>query len=394
MSGKPELLMFSQNLLGGGTSFHKNMLNCFPSDFFDIKCIYFNPINWNGAKALDINLGPNDIIFPYGNDTIRETARKLSKLISNKEGSIVSNLETELISLDLHRKLQKTVFFICHDDGFLPLAIKYQSIIDVFISHNASVHEELLRTVGKKNKSVFFIQHGVRIPEVRKVHNNNEKLKIVFLARHYVFKGIYDLPVIDELLKKAGTRVEWTVLGDGPERNSIMEKVNGLGNFHFDIPQTSEDVIEILKDQDVFILPSRSDGLPVALLESMSVGCVPVIANFSEGIKKVVTNDIGFVIPVGDNEQFAGKIALLSGDRKLLQSLSSRCIEKVKEEFDIEKQALEYYNLYKRYKELKKRRRFGVSDVKRQLKYYGSVNKLARFYKSVKAKIIPRSKTI
>jgi len=40
MQNKPELIVFSQNLLGGGASFHRNMLSHFPKDFFDIKCIY------------------------------------------------------------------------------------------------------------------------------------------------------------------------------------------------------------------------------------------------------------------------------------------------------------------------------------------------------------------
>jgi glycosyltransferase involved in cell wall biosynthesis len=384
MASKPELIMFSQNLLGGGTSFQRNMLTCFPTDFFDIKCIYFDPLNWNGAKALDITLNANDTVFSYGNDPIKTTAKNLSKLISNTEGSIVSNLETELISLDLYKRSKKTIFFVCHDDGFIPLAIKYKSIIDVYISHNISVHQELLKLLSNENKDIYFIQHGVNIPEIKKTHNTGSKLKIVFLARHYIFKGIYDLPVINELLEKKGINVEWTILGDGPERNGIIKKVEHLPNFHFNIPQTSADVIAILKDQDVFILPSRADGLPVALLESMSVGCVPVIANFSEGIKKVVTEDIGFVVPVGENETFAEKIALLSQDRTRLTVLSENCIEKVKREFDIKEQALKYYNLYKKYKELKKRRKIRFSDLSRKMRYYSFINKLEHFLKSGK----------
>jgi glycosyltransferase involved in cell wall biosynthesis len=388
MSQRPDLIVFSQNLLGGGASFHRNMLANFPRDFFEIKCIYLNPTHWHGTKALEVELNPNDAIFSYGEEPARIVGKKLSKLIPATEGVIVANLETELISLDLYRKPQKTVFFICHDDGFIPLAVKYQSIIDVYITHNIAIYHELRRLIGKRQSDIHFIQHGVQIPDYNKVINTDKTLKIVFLARHHAFKGIYDLPVINQILVDRGVSVDWMILGDGPERNDLIKKVEGLPNFQFYVPKTSAEVVEILKEQDVFILPSRSDGLPVALLESMSVGCVPVIANFSDGIKKVVTDQIGFVVPVGDNYAFADKIMDLSGNRSLLKTLSVNCAEKVKDEFDIKKQAMEYYNLYKNYKTLKRKQILGLKDLHRLAGYNRYYNRAIHMLKRVKTKLV------
>jgi glycosyltransferase involved in cell wall biosynthesis len=387
MEKKPELLIFSQYLLGGGTSFHRNMMAHFPDDFFDIRCIYLNPTNWDGAKALEIQIRPNDILFPYGGESTVTIAKNLSKFISSEEGVVIANLETELICLDIFRKPKKTVFFVCHDDGFIPLAVKYESIIDTFIAHNIAVYHELQRLLKDRKSDIFFIQHGVQIPSVNKVVNTEKKLKIVFLARHHAFKGIYDLPVINELLVQMGVDVEWMILGDGPERNNLIKSVERFSNFQFQIPQTTSELLEVLKGQDVFILPSRSDGLPVALLESMSVGCVPLLANFSEGIKRVVTEQIGFVVPVGDNVQFAEKIKLLSEDRVLLKMLSANCIDKVKREFDISKQALEYFNLYKKYKQFSKRHKVGLKDMQRVAGYYSTYNKIVHILNRARKKI-------
>jgi len=388
---KPELVVISQNLLGGGTSFNRNMLAHFPTDVFRIRCIYLNLVNWNGAKAQDIRLNPDDVSFTYGNEPVTVTAAKLAQVIGDTEGAVVSNLETELISLDLHPNRNKTVYFICHDDGFLPLAIKYQSLIDVFIAHNITVYNDLLASVGKRNKDIFFIQHGVKIPSYQRLFSRDKNLRLVFLARHYTYKGIYDLPVIDQLLRQKGIQADWTILGDGPERASFMEKVEGLSNFRFYIPPTAEEVLEILKEQDVFILPSRMDGLPVALLESMSVGCVPVIGNFSEGIKKVVSSDIGFVLPAGENELFAEKIALLAENRQLLEDLSANSVRKIKEEFDIEKQAMEYFKLYSKYRQFKKNRAPRLADLTRKLGYNENYNKLKHVIKTFRIKLFPKT---
>jgi glycosyltransferase involved in cell wall biosynthesis len=383
MAGKPELIICSQYLLGGGTSFHRNMLANFPKDFFDIKCIYLNPTNWTGARPLDIELNPNDVILSFGDEPQRVTAKEISKLIPNTEGVIIVDIEQELISLDLFRKPKKTVFFVCHDDGFIDDAVKYESIIDVFISHNIAVYDELKKLLKRRLKDVYFIQHGVKIPFFKREHQENGRLKIVFLARHYTFKGIYDLPIINEILVSKGICVNWTILGDGPERNNLIEVVKHLANFEFATPKSSDDILNILQLQDVFILPSRKDGLPVALLESMSVGCVPLIANFSEGMRRVVTEEIGFIVPVGDNDSFAEKIVLLSENRQLLTQLSSNCIEKIKKEFDIKKQALMYFDLYKKYKQFSREHKIGLMDFRRILSSYSSYNRImiiSRFF--------------
>ena len=133
------------------------------------------------------------------------------------------------------------------------------------------------------------------------------------------------------------------------------------------------------------------DGLPVSLLESMSVGCVPILANFSEGIRKVVSEDIGFVFPVGENILFAGAIALLSRDRNLLQRLSQNCIEKVKHEFDIRKQALLYYELYTNYRKYRKRHKIGLKDLGRLASYFDSYNKIKHFIRMAKSRLTHRT---
>ena len=74
---------------------------------------------------------------------------------------------------------------------------------------------------------------------------------------------------------------------------SLLPKLDNLSNFRFAKPETNNEVLEALKQCDLFILPSRKDGLPVALLEAMSVGCVPLVSAFSEGIREVVTPGIG-----------------------------------------------------------------------------------------------------
>ena len=145
-------------------------------------------------------------------------------------------------------------------------------------------------------------------------------------------------------------------MGDGEERENFIETVKNRNNFTFQIPKNTDEIIEILKKQDIYILPSSHDGLPVSMLEAMSVGCVPIIYNFSEGIKKVVTPEIGAVLELNNFLGISEFIQKLHLDRSLLSQMSLNGIKKVKFEFDIRKQANEYFKLYKNFEKLKSRK--------------------------------------
>lgn len=373
---KPELIVISQNLMGGGSSFHKNMIENRPDDFFDIKCIYLNPLHWNATRLENLELKKNDIIFSFGNEPINDIASRLNEHISNNEGALVTNLPEELYVLDFYPKTNKTIFFICHDKGFLYLIQKYDYLIDVFIAHNHEVFQEIQKLLPNRTKDIFFIQHGVSVQSFEKKKNDVNNLNLVFLARHVKTKGIYDLPKVNEELVKKGITVNWTILGDGEEKENFVKSVKHLPNFSFKTPKESSEVVEILKNQDIYVLPSSLDGLPVSLLESMSVGVVPIVYNFSEGIKRVITEDIGYVEELKDYHSIAERIVMLHENRDLLRSFSLNCSRKIEEEFNIKIQASLYFDLYKNYKVLKKKKKFSLKRI--QNKY--DKNKGVKFF--------------
>ena len=387
MKSKPELIVFSQNLMGGGSSFHRNMLTNKPDDFFDIKCIYLDPLHWAAKRLDDVKFEKNDVVFEFKEEPYNEIAKRLNEHISNRQGAIVANLPQELITLSYFPKPNKTVYFICHDKGFLPLTKQFDEVIDVFIAHNFEVYNDIKTLLPHRIKDIHFIQHGVKIQHVIRKINDSKNLNLVFLARHVKSKGIYDLPKINQFLVDKNINVNWTILGDGEEREKFMKQMSSVPNFSFKIPKTTDEVITVLKDQDIYILPSSHDGLPVSLLEAMSVGCVPIVYNFSEGIKNVITNDIGFVVDLDDVKAIADKIELLNNERNLLFKWSKNGVEKVEKEFNIKNQAKVYFDLYKNYKINKKKIKWTFSGFKKRFLNYKVVNVLLKPLRMLKSRL-------
>jgi len=363
---KTLLVAFSQYKLGGVQNFYYNLLSHAPGGKYTIKWI-FEKVNDKDPKLQGPYGIGEEIVFDVESDspeTTYEMARRLGKLIPKEKGIILANFWHDLVTLHLYRRPLATVFFVCHDEGYVPMAADFEFLIDVFIAHNYQFYEEMVKALPHRKEDVYFIPYGVRVPDFYRIHNPSQPLNIVIAARLQVSKGINDLPVVDELIKKQGVLVNWTIIGQGPEKQQLEDRLLPRGNFRFFSPARNEEVLALMQQQDVFILPSRLDGLPVAMLEAMSVGCVPVISRFNKGIEKVVTSDIGFVLPVEDLQQFADSIIKLDRDRDDLRVRSRRARAAVVEHYNIGKQSRKYFDLFENFGQLKK-------PVRKKFRRYG-----------------------
>jgi glycosyltransferase involved in cell wall biosynthesis len=381
MVKKPELIIFSNYIITGIGSFYRNMLENEASNSFEKILIQISYDAWPDAKMTKPLGLCKEIIFEIKeeeHETMYDMARRLEKLISNEDGLLVTNFETELFTLNVYPKDNKTICFICHDDRHFEIAKRFEFLIDIFISHNPVYADWFREQFPARAKDVFYIPYGIRLLPVQRKENRDRPLNIVWLARLVEHKGIKHIPLIDQLLKKSGVTVNWTIIGDGPEKESAIKSVEGRDNFSFHTPPDYKAVVELLEKQDLYILPSRLDGLPVALIEAMSVGCVPVISEFNPGMKKIITEDMGFVLPVGNTEKFADTIIAVNSNRDLLEKKSRTAREKIYKHYDVNKQAAEYFTLFERYKEFRRKKQSKKLLYPKQLLVHTLIPKFLR----------------
>ncbi len=111
--------------------------------------------------------------------------------------------------------------------------------------------------------------------------------------------------------------LEYNIVGDGEDRNKCQDLISQLGlkgNVNLLGPKSQEQIIDIIHDSHVFILPSITsddgdmEGTPVSIMEAMASE-MPVISTFHSGIPEVIQNDIsGFLVPEKNTELLADKI--------------------------------------------------------------------------------------
>jgi glycosyltransferase involved in cell wall biosynthesis len=184
---------------------------------------------------------------------------------------------------------------------------------------------------------LHIIPYGIPLPTLREMSPRpaGAPLRLLYAGRLIRYqKRALDLPCILESLAARGVAVELTVAGSGPdEREFLNASVQFLvnGQMRFVGSLANHHVGTLLSRSDVFVLPSAFEGLPVALLEAVAHGVVPVAAHCRSGVDELIKHgENGFLVPVGDTEGFAERITQLAGSpeqRTRMSQAARRTIE-------------------------------------------------------------------
>ena len=142
--------------------------------------------------------------------------------------------------------------------------------------------------------------------------------------------------------------VELQILGDGPQRRTIEAQIEQLGLEDIvELVGAVDDVPERLAAADIFVLSSRSEGLPISVLEAMAAG-LPVVATDVGGIHEMISDDGAQLVgPPGDPRALANSIACLIDDPALRDHLGTSNRGRVEDRFSLPRWHEEHLALYK-----------------------------------------------
>jgi colanic acid/amylovoran biosynthesis glycosyltransferase len=298
--------------------------------------LFYETVACMSRKPYDIlhcHFGPNGLRGLM----LREVGALQGRLITSFHGYDVSSYVRRAGARRYHRLFQKGDLFLAVSDNIERRLIELGCAADRILVHRLGVDLHKFDTASRR-------------------HRSNDLINIVTIARLVQKKGIeYGIRAIARLVE-AGLRVNYTIVGDGPLRDSLQNliRVAGLNTVvQLAGPKRRPEIADLLAKTDILLAPSVTadngdqEGSPVVLMEALAAG-IPVVSTQHSGIPEVVEDGVtGFLVPERDVVRLADRLQYLIEHPHARYRMGQAGRAVVKREFDIEKsndRLLEIYN--------------------------------------------------
>lgn len=176
----------------------------------------------------------------------------------------------------------------------------------------------------------------------------NKNLLVCTIASLLPHKGIkYLISAIYEVKKKI-PNIDLLIIGSGPQRKELEEQAEKLKiSQNVKFLGVREDIVEILKIIDLFVLPSFSEPFGLVILEAMACG-KPVIGTHIGGIPDIIEDGkTGFLVSPGDEKAQVEAIIELLTNSQRAKKMGQEGRRRVEKYFTSEAMVEKTANLYK-----------------------------------------------
>jgi len=219
-----------------------------------------------------------------------------------------------------------------------------------FVALNKKIVQELT-TAGVQRQNVIELPNGVETDAVaaKSDYTLHNPARIVFIGRLHHQKGL-------DILLKAFQQVylnypdrdlRLELLGDGPLKEHLLDLAGRLGidsqvTFH----GKTDHVDEHLQDADVFVLPSRAEGLSNALLEAMAYGLPVLVSDIPGNLDVIEHGKNGLLFAVDDPSALTKYLVSLLDKPDLRERLGRQARQTVENHYSLNTVAGRYIALY------------------------------------------------
>jgi len=177
---------------------------------------------------------------------------------------------------------------------------------------NSSAAAQQLMYEGVRRTQIEVIPNGVQ-PDRYPERVTRDRVRTIITVANLRREKAHEI-LIDAAarLRARHPELRFLIVGDGPRRRELEALVESLG-LRSSVTFTGhrEDVAALLAEADLFVLPSRSEAFPNAVIEAMAAG-VPVVASAVGGLLDLIEpHRTGTLVPPDDPATLAGAIDAL-----------------------------------------------------------------------------------
>jgi glycosyltransferase involved in cell wall biosynthesis len=213
----------------------------------------------------------------------------------------------------------------------------------IYVSQD--VYQQQIASGQSPSETAVVIPNGIDLRPFRDIDRGDARLHfslspgtkvITFVGRLDVQKGVDILVEAIAALKVPGLDFKLWLVGEGILHPELMNQVQGLGltgevmfwGYQDDIPL-------FLKASDIFVLPSRFEGMSIALLNGMAAGLPSVVARVGDNPVLVTDGMHGLVVTPGDVGELSNALLTLMTDQALCRRMAEAAQKQVQPYTDV-----------------------------------------------------------
>lgn len=321
------LNLFSDCNTGGIEILYKNIMK--NRDIDNRICCMFG----EGEIYNEIKKYSNDKIFSFKkfNKNLNKIVNAIVEYTKKKKIDIIvvhhGGAKCNYIYLELKKRLKNVKFVryfhssydkysFGNDESFVKRKIakyimkKTIASSDLLIFISDAVRKSFLGEFRINEEKSIVIYNGIGNEFYSKNEDKKIENKIAFVGRLTKVKGVNILIDAFNIVKQKGIDSTLTIVGDGEEKNELIEKVSnyGLGNNVIFTGRQSN-IIQYLDNADIFVYPSIcEEGFGISVVEAMARGCIPITFN-KGGLPEIIKNEKnGFIVNDVTAESLADEI--------------------------------------------------------------------------------------
>ena len=207
------------------------------------------------------------------------------------------------------------------------------ALLDRFVTGPESMVDYYVRHYGVPRRKLSLLYNDVdlsRFAPMSRRRRAGGPIRILSVHRFSPAKQTpFYLPDLIETLNGIATAERPVVLelvGDGPERADVKKAVEVAGpHLRVELPGAIPNarITDHYRKADIFIMPSRREGMPRVLIEAMAMGLPFVTTDAGGSADLIDPRHMGFVVSRDDPKAFANAVAILIGRRELWPILSA-----------------------------------------------------------------------
>ncbi|MCT4587334.1 MAG: glycosyltransferase family 4 protein [Carboxylicivirga sp.] len=217
------------------------------------------------------------------------------------------------------------------------------------INHSVSVSKLINSYILDINKNGIHQVIPCGTPQVRyQTQLCNDKLKVIYAGRIEVEqKQIFLLTEAFIKCSKALPKIEFNIYGNGRCEKEVESIIEGsLGHYvEFKGAVPPSEIQKVMAKHQVFTLMSDYEGMPIALMEAMACGLVPVCLSEESGINEIIVNGVnGFIVNNRDKD-YQDKLEILQKNPELWQQMSHNAIRTIEEKYSTKVTHKQWFDL-------------------------------------------------